>query len=638
MKAKFEAEAASHSKSAFLATMSHEIRTPLNAIIGLSDIELEKEIPEEARSNLEKINSSGGSLLAIINDLLDISKIETGNFELVPVDYDIPSLINDTVQLNIVRIGSKSVSFRLKIDETIPIQLYGDELRIKQILNNLLSNAFKYTDEGSVTLTIRWEKQADRAWVCFSVQDTGRGIKQEDIPKLFSEYRQLNTRTNRFIEGTGLGLAITKNLVSLMDGKVSVESEYGKGSVFTVEIPQSIIDATPIGETTARNLELFRFKETHQSQSLRLVRSYMPYGKVLVVDDVETNLDVAKGLMLPYGLSIDTALSGPEAIEKIKAAGEGDETSRYDIIFMDHMMPGMDGLEAVEIIRNKLAGDYGRTVPIVALTANALVGNERMFLAHGCNAFISKPIDVMHLDAALNTWVRDKQSAGTLKEAELKLAEIKKEKQDVSVEPGNLSLEDIDFAQGRERYNGEAAYLEILRAWQLHTPALLETMKNNLSPENLAEYAIAVHGIKGSSYGILANDVGKKAQELEAFAKAGDFSNVQALNDDFIKMAETLVLKLGEFLEKAAAGKGARPKKHEPDPALLAQLLEASKRYKAAIMEGILDEIESYDYESGGELILWLREQMDNLEYDEICTRLESLGTSPPPPPPVIGE
>jgi CheY-like chemotaxis protein len=353
----------------------------------------------------------------------------------------------------------------------------------------------------------------------------------------------------------------------------------------------------------------------------------MPYGKVLVVDDVETNLDVAKGLMLPYGLSIDTALSGPEAIEKIKAAGEGDEASRYDIIFMDHMMPGMDGLEAVKIIRNELAGDYGGTVPIVALTANALVGNERMFLAHGCNAFISKPIDVMHLDAVLNTWVRDKQSAEILKKAELKLAEIKKEKQDVSVEPGNISLEGIDFTQGRERYNGEAAYLEILRAWRLHTPALLETMKNSLSPENLAEYAIAVHGLKGSSYGILANDVGKQAQELEALAKAGDFSGVQALNDGFIKMVETLMLKLGELLEKDAAAKGAKAKKHEPDPALLAQLLGAARRYKAAIMEEILNKIELYDYESGGELVLWLREQMDNLEYDEICEKLEGLGT-----------
>ena len=623
MKAKFEAEAASRSKSAFLATMSHEIRTPLNAIIGLSDIELQKDLSTDARVNLEKIHNSGDSLLAIINDILDISKIETGNFELVPVDYDVPSLVNDTVQLNIVRIGSKNLVFKLTIDETIPVRLFGDELRIKQILNNLLSNAFKYTEKGSVALTVSWEKRGDDAWVIFAIQDTGQGIRQQDIPKLFSEYRQLDAKANRHIEGTGLGLSITRNLVSLMEGRIGVESEYGKGSVFTVKIPQRIVDGTPIGETVARNLESFRFKDVHHNKSLRLARSYMPYGKVLVVDDVETNLDVAKGLMLPYGLSIDTASSGPEAIDKIQAAGKKDDASRYDVIFMDHMMPGMDGLEAVRIIRNELSGNYGRTVPIIALTANALTGNEKMFLAHGCNAFISKPIDIMQLDTALNTWVRDKQSAETLKKAETELAKTKKEEPEAPGILDNVTVAGVDIVQGRQRYNGETAYLEILRSWCLHTPALLEKLKNP-SLENLPEYSIAVHGLKGSSYGIFANDIGKKAEELEAFAKAGDFSSVQAANAAFIEMVEALLADLGEVLEKAAAGKDAKKKAAAPDPALLAKLLDATKRYKSVLMEEILTNMELYDYESGGELVDWLREQVDNLEYDAICDRLES--------------
>jgi signal transduction histidine kinase/DNA-binding NarL/FixJ family response regulator len=621
MKAKFEAEAASRSKSAFLATMSHEIRTPLNAIIGLSDIELQKELPKDARINLEKIHNSGDALLAIINDILDISKIETGNFDLIPVDYDIPSLVNDTVQLNIVRIGSKNLIFKLKIDETIPVRLFGDELRIKQILNNLLSNAFKYTEKGSVTLIISWEKRGDDAWVIFAIQDTGQGIRQQDLPKLFSEYRQLDAKANRHIEGTGLGLSITKNLVSLMEGKIGVESEYGKGSVFTVRLPQRIVDETPIGETIARNLESFRFKDVHYNQSLRLARSYMPYGKVLVVDDVETNLDVAKGLMLPYGLSIDTASSGSEAIGKIRAAGDGDEASRYDAIFMDHMMPGMDGLEAVRIIRNELSGNYGRTVPIIALTANALAGNEKMFLAHGCNAFISKPIDIMQLDTALNTWVRDKQSVETLKKAEMELAKTRKNEPDTSGILDNITVAGIDTVQGQQRYNGETAYLNILRSWCLHTPALLEKLKDP-SPESLPEYSIAVHGLKGSSYGIFANDIGKKAEELEGFAKAGDLSSVQAANSIFIETVELLLADLEKLLEKAASGK-ARKKAAAPDPALLAKLLDATKHYKSTLMEEILADIELYDYESGGELVVWLREQMDNLEYDAICSRLE---------------
>jgi signal transduction histidine kinase/CheY-like chemotaxis protein len=623
MKAKFEAEAASRSKSAFLATMSHEIRTPLNAIIGLSDIELQKDLSTDARINLEKIHSSGDALLAIINDILDISKIETGNFDLIPVDYDIPSLVNDTVQLNIVRIGSKNLVFKLKIDQTIPVRLFGDELRIKQILNNLLSNAFKYTEKGSVTLIISWEKRGDEAWVIFAIQDTGQGIRQQDIPKLFSEYRQLDAKANRHIEGTGLGLSITKNLVSLMDGKIGVESEYGKGSVFTVQIPQRIVDETPIGETVVQNLESFRFRDVYHNQNLRLVRSYMPYGKVLVVDDVETNLDVAKGLMLPYGLSVDTASSGPEAIDKIQAAGKKDEASRYDVIFMDHMMPGMDGLEAVRIIRSELPGNYGRTVPIIALTANALTGNEKMFLAHGCNAFISKPIDIMQLDTALNNWVRDKQSAETLKKAEMELAKTKKEEPDTSGILDNITIAGIDIVQGRQRYSGETTYLDIIRSWCLHTPVLLEQLKN-LSLENLPDYSITVHGLKGSSYGICANEIGKEAEELEGFAKAGDFASVHAGNTAFIVMVETLLADLGKLLEKAASGKGAKKKAAAPDPALLAKLLDATKHYKSTLMEEILADIELYDHESGGELVLWLREQMDNLEYDAICNRLET--------------
>jgi signal transduction histidine kinase/DNA-binding response OmpR family regulator len=620
VKAKFEAEAASRSKTAFLATMSHEIRTPLNAIIGLSEIELQKKLPGDTLQDLGKIHNSGASLLAIINDILDISKIEAGSLELIPVNYDIPSIINDTVQVNIMRIGSKNLTLKLKIDPSIPVMLFGDELRVKQILNNLLSNAIKYTNEGSVVLTVDWEKKEDAAWITFIVKDTGRGIKAEDLSKLFSEYQQFDTKANRHIEGTGLGLSITKKLLSLMNGVISVDSEYGKGSAFTVTIPQRIVDETPVGDTVARDLESFHYKDIHNIDGLRLVRNHMPYGKVLVVDDVETNLDVAKGLLLPYGLSIDTASSGQEAIAKIRGISEGGSVPGYDLVLMDHMMPGMDGIEAVRIIRNEIKGDYGKTVPVVALTANALTGNEEMFLAKGFNAFIAKPIDVMQLDAVLNTWVRDRKSVEVLKQAEMVMPVIENAVQNIL---DGLQIEGLDLARGKKKYNNDTAYLDILRSWHKHTPALLEKMRNPCF-ESLPEYAITVHGIKGASLGICADEISSKAEELERYAKSGNIGQVQADNSMFIGMAESLLANIGELLEKVDVGKKQKPKKYAPDEALLNRLLEAVKSYKSTLMEETMCSIESYDYDVGMDLVVWLRQQMDDLEYDAIRQKLET--------------
>jgi PAS domain S-box-containing protein len=621
MKAKFEAEAASQSKSAFLATMSHEIRTPLNAIIGLSEIELQKKLPAEARQDLEKIYASGESLLSIINDILDISKIEAGSFALVPVEYDVPSMINDTIHLNIVRIGSKHIMFKLEIDHSIPVKLFGDEVRVRQILNNLLSNAFKYTEEGSVMLSVEWEPRGGDAWIIFTVSDTGRGIRQEDMPRLFGEYAQFDIKANHHIEGTGLGLSITKELVELMGGVISVESEYGKGSVFTARIMQRVVDASPVGEATAKNLQLFRFMESRRSQGLKLMRSYMPYGRVLVVDDVETNLDVAKGLLLPYGLSIDYASSGVDAIDKIRAGGSG-FGPRYDLVLMDHMMPVMDGIEAVRIIRG-LESDYAKMVPIIALTANALTGNEEMFLSNGFNAYISKPIDIMQLDVALNTWVRSKQSKDVLMQAEME--NTARELEESQKPPGildNIYIEGIDLAIGKERYSNETAYLDIIRSYHLHTPALLGQLRE-LVRENLSEYVVVIHGLKGSSYGICANSVGKKAEELETAARAGNFEKVKAETNSFIEMAELLLLDLEDLLRKASEAKGAKRRDARPDAGLLEKFLDAARRYKTTQMEDILAELESCDYDSGGELVAWLREQIDNLEYDAIRERLE---------------
>ncbi|MDR1446944.1 MAG: response regulator [Treponema sp.] len=615
------AKAASEAKSSFLATMSHEIRTPLNAIIGLAEIELEKELPEDTHRDLEKIYNSGSNLLGIINDILDISKIETGNFELVPEPYDIPSLINDAVQLNIIRIGQKPLAFELSIDETIPVRLYGDELRIKQILNNLLSNAFKYTDQGVVSLRVDWEREKDTMFLIFKVSDTGRGIRKEDLGSLFYKYAQFDTRANHHIEGTGLGLPIAKSIVEFMDGAIEAESEYGKGSVFTVRIRQEIVNPAPIGKEIVENIRLGRLVKKRMNRNL--ARSYMPYGRVLIADDVETNLDVAKGLMLPYGLAIDCVSSGREAIEKIRDMGNDTETKKYDVVFMDHMMPEMDGIEAVRIIRNELDSEYARDVPIIALTANALKGNETMFLSRGFNSYITKPIDIFQLDAVLNTWIRSRQTKETLDQAEPQKM-IETESGAPPGIPGGLTVAGIDLEAGRERYTTGDTFLEIIRSYCIHTPPLLEKLRV-FSEKNLDQYTVTVHGLKGVSYSICANEAGNYAAALETAARTGDIGTINAKNGGLIETVETLLSGLNELLAKTKKGSAEKQRACVPDPVLLTSLLESCKKYRLGLMEEALAELEKYQYDSGGELVLWLREQFDNLEYEAIRDRLEEF-------------
>ncbi|MDR0347435.1 MAG: response regulator [Coriobacteriales bacterium] len=431
------AQQASRAKSQFLATMSHEIRTPLNAIIGLSDIELEKDLPQQTHQSINQIRSSGTTLLGIINDILDISKIEAGSFDIVPVDYHLASVINDVTQINVIRIGDKPIRLILEIDSDLPTSLHGDELRFKQILNNVLSNGIKYTNEGEVRMVIKSLRSPDGklAHIHIAISDTGIGIKPADIERLFDEYSQLDAQANRKVEGTGLGLSITRQLLAMMGGSIQAQSTYGKGSIFTIELPQAIVDPTPLGEEHARRLSELRFDVEEQSPANKLERSWLPHGRVLVVDDVAVNIAVAEGLLEPYGIEVDSAFCGQEAVDKVRAVaelvpkgGEGslegsggggagsgadgadasDGTSTnpkpYDIIFMDHMMPGMDGIEATQRIR-ALDSAYARSVPIVALTANALTGNEEMFLNNGFTGFISKPIDIELLDETVNRWI-----------------------------------------------------------------------------------------------------------------------------------------------------------------------------------------------------------------------------------------
>ncbi|MDR1815829.1 MAG: transporter substrate-binding domain-containing protein, partial [Clostridiales Family XIII bacterium] len=529
-------EAANNAKSDFLANMSHEMRTPLNAVIGLSELTLTQDYsPEETQSNLEKIYNSGVTMLGLVNDILDLSKIESGKFELVPVDYDIPSLINDTVTLNIIRIGSKPIEFRLDMDGELPARLFGDELRVKQIFNNLLSNAFKYTKEGSVVWSMRCERdEADpkKMWLIGEVRDTGIGIKPENLGTVFGEYSQVDTKKNRKIEGTGLGLAITKSMVEMMGGHIEVESVYGEGSTFRVTLAQEWLTDEKIGAQVIENLKAFRYADRKRDRNASFVRAFIPYAKVLVVDDVATNLDVARGLFKPYGMKVDTATSGKAAIELIrKNAGE------YNAVFMDHMMPEMDGIEATHIIKNEIGTEYAKNLPIIALTANAIIGNDEMFLSNGFQDFLSKPIDIMKLDDVINRWVRDKQLE---KELAAK-GEVVGDRDGMDAETQMNSglfdgkqVQGVDLADGLSRFGGdEQAYLDVVRSYVKNTPELADKSAG-VTRETLADYAITVHGIKGASRNIGARTLGSRAEELELAAKAEDFAYVSQNNEAFL--------------------------------------------------------------------------------------------------------
>jgi PAS domain S-box-containing protein len=603
-----EVQAASRAKSAFLANMSHELRTPLNVIIGLTDLVLEDDnLEKHVTDNLVKINSAGTTLLSIVNDILDFSKIESGRLELNPVEYHLSSLLNDIITLVITRLGEKPIKFTLDIEDDLPGKLYGDDLRVKQVFTNLLTNAVKYTRQGSIVLKVRCTQEGEYVWMDVSVSDTGMGIHKEDIEHLFTDYYQTSITANRNIEGTGLGLPITKRLVNMMEGKIQVESEYGKGSTFSLRICQGFIkDVQPLGAEISDKLRNFCYDDNKRIATKRLVRINLSYARVLVVDDMETNLDVAAGLFGKYKMQVDCALSGQEAIEKIR---EG--TPVYNAIFMDHMMPGMDGIEAADRIR-ALGTQYAKNVPIIALTANAIQGTDKLFYEHGFQAFTTKPIDVIELDAVIRKWVRDD------KRQEVTVTDDSSASGDIEIKiPG------VDTEKGLALYAGDTkVYLHILRSYVTNAPKVLEKLRN-VTAETLPAYVISVHGLKGASAGIGAEKIREAAMELEAISRTGDLQGVLKLNGGLIANAEIVVAHIKEWLEKHdAARKETKPRQKAPDMELLAQLRQCFNRYDMGGIDKAMSELEKFDYEEGADLITLLREKIEAADFEEAVKKI----------------
>lgn len=384
------ANASNKAKSDFLANMSHEIRTPMNAIIGMDEMILRTSPGEPIRKYALDIQSAGKTLLSIINDILDFSKIESGKMELIPVEYSFASVMNDVVNMTLKKAQDKALDYKLKVSEDIPSKLLGDEIRVRQVMLNLINNAIKYTHEGSVSVDVSYE--ADSQMLTVIVADTGIGIKNEDLGKLFGSFQRLEEDKNRNIEGTGLGLNITMRLVNMMNGSISVSSKYGEGTTFTARMKQVVTDATPVGDFAQNLLKMQENREEYRASFIT------PDAHILVVDDNDMNLEVIAGLLEDTKINVTTALSGKACLDILRERS-------FDVIFLDQMMPGMSGVQTLlEIKKEKLAED----TPIIALTADAIVGARDTYIKEGFTDYLSKPVMYKALEAILHKYINER--------------------------------------------------------------------------------------------------------------------------------------------------------------------------------------------------------------------------------------
>jgi len=534
----------SQAKTRFLTRMSHEIRTPMNAILGITELQLQRTShPPETEEALFRIYDSSKLLLTIINDILDLSKVEAGKMELVNARYRMASFIVDTVQLNIIYKGSKNIEFKISVDEILPEYLIGDETRIKQVLNNFLSNAFKYTDEGSVSLSIKTADindkrnieilakkankpnkllESDELWIVFSVQDTGQGMTTKQSESLFDrEFARFNLKANKTIQGSGLGMSIAYQLITLMGGYVTVESRVDEGSLFTIYLPQKSAGQTLIGNEESLSLQNLENTQNYVRKKSGFEREPMPYARVLVVDDVESNLYVAKGLLLSYKIVAETAESGFEAIEKVKSGNE------YDIIFMDHMMPEMDGIETVKIIRK-----LGYPHPIVALTANTIKGVSDMFAQNGFNGFVSKPIDPVQLNSYLMKFIQSKQSPEFLSRVRARYAMLEED----ILSPDSQSAPDAYVAPAENfTYNfSESLAAKINASFLIDAEKFFDVLgeiiiRKPWNADDMTTFRIFVHGMKSALNNIDEPSLAALASDLENLGKKGDIDSIKKI-------------------------------------------------------------------------------------------------------------
>ena len=545
-----EAKSAGKAKTDFLANMSHEIRTPMNAICGMSDLLLQTKLTDEQLDYVSTIKLSSDNLLSIINDILDFSKIEAGKMELVPQSYNLLSPLYSLQNTIDVRIGERPLDFKISIKRDMPTQLYGDEVRVQQVILNLLTNAVKYSNQGHIELIVDYEKIADdEIMLKITVKDQGIGIKKEDMPKLFEAFSQVDMERNHRIEGTGIGLTITERLVRSMGGSITLESEYGVGTTFYVSMRQKVEDFNSVIDTESTDdfvvISHSNILKGFVSGKKKIAKFIAPDAKVLVVDDNEANLKVAKGLMGQYKLSVRTCTSGKAALDIL----ETDKS--FDILFIDHMMPEMDGVELTKILRSS-NDDYLKYVPIIALTANAIKGVSEMFLANGFTEYLSKPIDTERLGEVLNKWIPENKKEEAMEEEE----SVADKNQAVDDNEENLlnmlrQIENVDYDKAMTLCGkSEDILLSVIEVYVKSYSQIKERIDSTYAKEDLKNYAIEVHGVKSSSRSIGNDVLGEMAYRLEIEAKDGNIAYVKENHSEFAMKYEQFVGKLKEIVDK----------------------------------------------------------------------------------------
>ncbi len=500
------AEAANQAKSAFLSMMSHEIRTPINAVIGMNEMILRESAEENVLTYAENARAASMSLLSIINDILDFSKIEAGKMDILPAEYALPSLVNDLVNLVRLRAEERGLALYVKVDPDTPNILFGDEIRVKQIITNILTNAVKYTEKGSVSFSIGFHQTApDEIALDVSVADTGHGIKDEDIEKLFAAFDRLDSEKTRQIEGTGLGLNITQQLLGIMGSRLEVRSVFGKGSTFSFSLPQKVVDWEGVGDLSAA---LKRMEGRRVRKNAGFIA---PNARILVVDDAPMNIAVISGLLRRTKIFVDTASSGEECVEKFGA-------NQYDLVFLDHRMPGMDGMETLGELRRLYPGKVKDT-PIISLTANAVFGAKEEYLAAGFADYLSKPVMPDALDETI---------LKHLPADKLVFTSADEEEEDTPLPDWLSDIPLISTRRGVEFCGGNQEYLDALKIFAASIEERADELEKLYRNHDYKEYAIKVHALKSMAKSIGAAELSELAAEMEEAGKNRDIAALTA--------------------------------------------------------------------------------------------------------------